>query len=58
MKKAKIHFIIYFRYTNLLFLIILLLSCENEETEVNEGDNEINTELICLLYTSPSPRDS
>ena len=48
MKKVVIHFKKYFKYINISFLIILLLSCENDEAEINEDESEVNSEFIGL----------
>ncbi len=48
MEKIIINFKIYFKYLDLSFLIILLLSCNIEETSIDETDNEISNEFIGL----------
>ena len=45
MKKVVIHFKKYFKYINISFLIILLLSCENDEAKINEDESEVNSQL-------------
>ena len=43
MKKVVIHFKKYFKYINISFLIILLLSCENDEAEINDANGVNNS---------------
>ena len=39
-------------------LEIVILDSEGVERTLELNPNVVQTELVCLLYTSPSPRDS
>ena len=36
---------------------VVLVEAESKEAVIEEGDYEV-LDIVCLLYTSPSPRDS
>ena len=40
-----------------ILLVVTILVLKGMYQDAEEHDNAQNTEITCLLYTSPSPRD-